>query len=97
VARYRATFTAAQLAMPAVYADPAVHSLQLTNLRPGDASKAIRVKADPAFPGEKTSTGIRLITLMIAPEPDPAKLDRKAWRERIRQTFDVAGLAALLQ
>ncbi len=97
VARYRASFSAAQLAMPAVYADRAVHSLKLTNLRPGDAAKAIRVKADPAFPGPKTSNRIQLIALMIAPEPDPAKVDRKAWRERVRQTFDVAGLAALLR
>lgn len=97
VARYRATFTAAQLAMPAVYADPAIHSLQLTNLRPGEASKAIRVKADPSFPGPKTSARIQLIALLIAPEPDPAKTDRQAWRERIRQTFDIKGLAALLQ
>ncbi len=97
VARYRATFSAAQLAAPAVYVDPAIHVLQITNIRPGEASKAIRVKADPAFPGPKTSGGIELIALMIAPEPDPAKLDRKAWRERVRQTFDVAAVAALLK
>lgn len=97
VARHRATFSAAQLAMPAVYADPAIHSLQITNIRPGDAAKAIRVKADPAFPGPKTSSRIEVITLMIAPEPDPAKLDRKAWRDRVRQTFDVSALAALLK
>lgn len=97
VARYRATFSAAQLAAPAVYADPAVHTLKLTNIRPGDVARAIRVKADPAFPGPKTSERIQLIALMIAPEPDPAKTDRKVWRERVRQTFDVSGLVALLK
>lgn len=95
--QYRASFTTAQLAMPAVLADPKAGDVSLTNLRPGDIAHARHVKADPAFPSASEPNRIQFIAVYFGQEADSAQTERKTWRERVVQTFDFNALAALVK
>ena len=74
----------------------ATANFDLTNLRPGPAERALRVKSDPAFPDKSAPNRIQAIAVSFSfgPKPAGALLD---WRTRILESFDFAALAAMLQ
>ena len=69
----------------------------LTNLQPGTADRAMRVKPDPTFPDTSTPDRIQLIAITFSQDPDPRQVERRAWQQRVKETFDYAALAALLK
>ena len=75
----------------------AIASYDLTNLRAGPAERAISVKPDPAFPDFKDPNRIQLIAFIFSVDPDPKNIERRAWQQRVKDTFDYAALAALLK
>lgn len=68
----------------------------LTNLKPGTAEQAISVKADPTFFDKTTPNRVQLIMVSFSKDPDPAQGERRAWQQRVKDTFDFAALNALL-
>lgn len=102
---YRATLTAAQLAAPAVWRGPttgtsrALHAAHqdLSNIAPGPAEHAMGVKPDAAFPDPRGSGRVEAIAIHFPDEPDPRQVERRAWRQRVRERFDFAALAALVR
>jgi len=75
----------------------AMANYDLTNLQAGPAERAIGVKPDPAFPDFKDPNRIQMIAVLFSADPDPKNVDRRAWQQRIKDTFDYAALAALLK
>ena len=149
---YRASFTAAQLAEPAVWADPSgegkrkvdaeIAALQrlspdaqrdvdtlnrekraidartvrqrhmervsplisdlsaqydLVNIKPGPADRAMGIKPDPAFPDPKQPDQIQLIAISFSEDPDPKQVERRAWQQTVKDTFDYPALASLIR
>jgi hypothetical protein len=70
---------------------------ELTNLRPGAAAHAMSVKRDPSFPDFADPNRIQVITVLFSEDPDPQQAARRAWQTRVKETFDYAALAALLE
>lgn len=75
----------------------ALAKYDLTNLVPGTADRALWVKADAAFPDPKVPIGIQIIAISFSQDPDPKHVERRAWQQRVKETFDYAALAALLE
>jgi hypothetical protein len=73
----------------------AIATYDLRNLRPGEVQDAMRAKPDPAFPDMKTPNRVQVIavTFSFGPKPAGAQLE---WRNKVIETFDFSGLAALL-
>ena len=69
----------------------------LINLKPGSAEHAMSVKRDPSFPDFTNPNRVQVITVMFSYDPDPKQVERRAWQTRIKETFDFAALAALIQ
>jgi hypothetical protein len=70
---------------------------ELASLKPGPAEQAISVKPDPALPNVSDPTRIQLITILFSETPDSRAVELRAWQQRVKQTFDFAGLAALIK
>ncbi len=70
---------------------------RLTNLKPGDRDKAISFKPDPEFPSSKDPNRIQVIGVAFRFDADARKPERRAWGQRVRETFDFSSLAALLR
>jgi hypothetical protein len=68
----------------------------LTNIQPGPADRAMRVKRDPAFADTSAPNRIQVIAVMLSfgPKPSGAMLD---WQNKVKASFDVTALAALLR
>ena len=77
--------------------DDQMAQYQLASLKPGPAEQAIRVKLDPTFPNFSDPNRIQLITILFSETPDPRAVEIRAWERRMKETFDFAGLAALLK
>jgi hypothetical protein len=56
----------------------------------------MRFKPDPTFPDTSTPDRIQVITIAFSQDPDPRQVERRAWQQRVKETFDFAALAALL-
>jgi hypothetical protein len=69
----------------------------LTNLKPGSADTAMSFKRDPSFPDFTNPNRVQVITVMFSYDPDPKQVERRAWQTRVKETFDFAALAALIQ
>lgn len=74
----------------------------LTNLRPGDADRAMSVKADPAFPETGDPNRVQVIAIQFSFGGDPRNVDARsaqlrAWGQRAQDAFDFAALAALIR
>jgi hypothetical protein len=72
----------------------AMANYDLTNLQAGPAERAIGVKPDPAFPDFKDPNRIQMIAVLFSADPDPKNVDRRAWQQRIKDTFDYAAWLA---
>jgi hypothetical protein len=55
------------------------------------------VKPDPAFPNPNDPSRVQAIAIFFPDEPDPKQVERRAWRQRLKDTFDFAALAALIR
>lgn len=68
----------------------------LTNIRPGPAERAMKVIRDPSFPDMSTPNRIQVIAVMFSfgPKPTGAQLE---WQRKVKESFDFAALAAMLQ
>jgi alpha-tubulin suppressor-like RCC1 family protein len=75
----------------------AIARYDLTNLQAGPAERAISVKADPTFPNVKEPNRIQLIAVLFSMDPNTRNTERRAWQQRVKDTFDYAALAALLK
>jgi hypothetical protein len=75
----------------------AIASYDLTNLQAGPADRAISVKPDPSFPDFKDPNRIQLIAVQFSLDPNTRNVERRAWQQRMKETFDYAALAALLK
>jgi hypothetical protein len=75
----------------------ALAQYQLTNIRPGNAAAAMKVKPDPGFPDPKDPNRIQLIIINFSVDPDARQAARRAWQQQVKDTFDFAALAALLK
>ena len=69
----------------------------LMNLQPGPAERAISYKPDPTFLDANRSDRIQMIAISFSNDPDPKQVERRAWQQRVKDTFDFAALAALLK
>ncbi len=81
--------------------EPAMDDLnaqyELINLKPGPAEQAISFKLDPSFPDLKDPMRIQTIAVLMTLDPDPRQVERRAWQQKYIDTFDFAGLAALIR
>lgn len=68
----------------------------LANLQPGPAERAMRVKRDPSFPNMSEPNRIQVIAVMFSFGPKPAGAQLE-WQTKVKESFDLAALAALLQ
>jgi hypothetical protein len=84
-----------ETAAPAMTAATAEY--ELTNLRPGDRDRAIGVKPDPSFPDRRDPNRVQLIAILFSQDPNARNTARRAWQQRVKETFDYAALAALLK
>ena len=75
----------------------ALASYDLKNLQAGPAERAISVKRDPAFPDFKDPNRLQLITVSFSLDPNTRNVERRAWQQRVKESFDYAALAALLK
>jgi len=75
----------------------AMANYDLTNLQAGPAERAIGVKPDPTFPDVKDPNRIQMIAITFSVDPDPKNAERRAWQQRVKDTFDYAALAALVK
>ncbi len=75
----------------------AMATYDLTNLQAGPADRAMGVKPDPTFPDFKDPNRIQLIAITFSIDPNTRNTDRRAWQQRVKETFDYAALAALLK
>ena len=68
----------------------------LTNIQPGSAERAMKVKRDPTFPDTATANRVQVIAVMLSfgPKPAGAQLD---WQAKTKESFDFTALAALLR
>ncbi len=69
---------------------------ELTNLQPGTADRAMRAKRDPSFPDPSTPNRVQVIVVLFSFGPRPAGAQLE-WQAKVKETFDFAALAALLQ
>ena len=75
----------------------AMASYDLANLKAGPAERAIGVKPDPTFPDFKDPNRIQMIAITFSEDPDSKNVERRAWQQRVKDTFDYAALAALVK
>jgi hypothetical protein len=75
----------------------AMAAYDLTNLQAGPAERAISVKSDPAFPDVRDPNRIQMIAIAFSEDPDTKNAERRAWQQRVKDTFDYAALAALVK
>lgn len=75
----------------------AMATYDLTNLQGGPADRAMAVKPDPSFPDFKDPNRIQLIAITFSVDPNTRNTDRRAWQQRVKDTFEYAALAALLK
>jgi hypothetical protein len=75
----------------------ALANYDLTNLQAGPAERAISVKLDPAFPDFKDPNRIQTIAIIFSEDPNTKNVERRAWQQRVKDTFDYAALAALIK
>jgi hypothetical protein len=75
----------------------ATAQFELSNLQPGDPARAISVKPDPTFPDRKDPNRIQTIAVMFSLDPNTRNTERRAWQQRVKETFDYAALAALIK
>lgn len=68
----------------------------LSNLQPGSAERAMKVKRDPSFPDPSSPNRIQVIAVMFGfgPRPTGAVLE---WQTKTRESFNFAALAAMLE
>jgi hypothetical protein len=69
----------------------------LTNIRPGPADRAMGVKPDPVFPDPKQPNQIQVIAISFSEDPDPKQVERRAWQQEVKTSFDYRALAALIK
>ena len=69
----------------------------LTNLRPGDRTRAMAFKADPRFPNYAEPNRIQMIAVAFSMDSAPKPTPRSLWQQKVKETFDFAALAALLK
>ena len=69
----------------------------LTNIKPGPADRALGVKPDPSFPDPKQPNRVQAIAIIFSHDPDPKQIERRAWQQKVKDTFDFAALAALIE
>jgi hypothetical protein len=69
----------------------------LMNIKPGPADRAMGVKPDPSFPDPKQPNRIQAIAIIFSQDPDPKQVERRAWQQKVKDTFDFAALAALIK
>ena len=67
------------------------------NLQPGPAERAISYKPDPTFLDANRADRVQMIAISFSNDPDPKQVERRAWQQRVKDTFDFAALAALLK
>ena len=70
---------------------------ELANLQPGPADRAISFKPDPAFMETGRTDRVQMIAITFSEDPDPKQVERRAWQQRVKDSFDFAALAALLK
>lgn len=70
---------------------------ELANLQPGTADQAMNFKRDPTFPDPNAPHRIQLITISFSADPDSRQVERRAWQQRVKETFDFAALALLVK
>jgi hypothetical protein len=75
----------------------AMASYDLRNLQAGPAERAISVKPDPAFPDFTDPNRIQRVAIAFSIDPNTRNVDRRAWQQRVKDTFDYAALAALVK
>jgi alpha-tubulin suppressor-like RCC1 family protein len=75
----------------------AIAEYELTNLKPGDADRAISVKPDPAFPDRRDPNRVQMIAVMFSLDPNARNTERRAWQQKVKETFDYPALAVLLR
>lgn len=68
----------------------------LTNIQPGPAERAMKVKRDPGFPDMATPNRIQVIAVMFSFGPKPAGAQLE-WQTKTKESFDFAALAAMLR
>ena len=66
----------------------------LTNLKPGAADNAMSFKRDPSFPDYTTPNRVQVITVAFQMDTLP---ERRAWQQKVKDTFDFGALAALIK
>ena len=68
----------------------------LKNIQPGPAERAMRVKSDPGFPDTAQPNRVQVIAVMLSfgPRPTGPMLE---WQNRVKESFDVTALAALVR
>jgi hypothetical protein len=54
-------------------------------------------QGQPFFPDFKDPNRIQMIAIVFSVDPDPKNVERRAWQQRVKDTFDYAALAALLK
>ena len=75
----------------------AMANYDLTNLQAGPAERAMAVKQDPTFPDYKDPNRIQMIAIIFSEDPDSKNVERRAWQQRVKETFDYAALAAMVK
>jgi hypothetical protein len=71
-------------------------AFDLTNIQPGPAGRAMKVKRDPTFPDMSTPNRIQVIAVMFSFGPKPAGAQLE-WQTKVKESFDFAALAAMLR
>jgi hypothetical protein len=80
----------------AIRIEAATRQYELKNLQPGVAERAITVKPDPSFPDRGAPDRVQIIIVSFSRDPDARQTARRAWQQQVKETFDFAALAALL-
>lgn len=74
----------------------AMAAYDLTNIQPGPAERAMKVKYDPTFPDASALNSVQAIavSLSFGPKPTGAQLD---WKTKAIEGLDLPALAALIR
>jgi hypothetical protein len=76
----------------------AQEEFRLVNIRAGEAAHAIAFKTDRTFPDYTDPNRIQLIVVSFAFKADTrTTTPRGTWKQKTKETFDFAALAALLR
>ena len=95
IAAIRKTTPSREKAGPLISTASARYDLE--NLQPGSAERAISFKPDPAFMESGRADQVQMIAITFSEDPDPTQVERRAWQQRVKDSFDFAALAALLK